>query len=104
MTPVLAPGLSAGIDQYDGQTGARRGGRGGETRRTGTDDGQLSPEGRVSVSQPPPSCGGDALQLHAVDRRHQARALVRRAVDGQQTVVADADAAEESAGSRIDVG
>src|SRR4029453_9264668 len=37
------------------------------------------------------------VELHAVDRRHQAGALVRRAVDGQQTVVADADTAEESA-------
>ena len=99
MTPVLAPGLPAGVDQHDGQAGARRGGRCGEARRPGPDHDQLSTSasGRlrsdiVALIRPRP-----AGQLHAVGRRHQARALVRRAVDGQQAVVADADAAEESA-------
>ena len=41
MTPVLAPGLPAGVDQHDGQAGARRGRRGGETRRPGADHDQL---------------------------------------------------------------
>ena len=98
MTPVLAAGLSAGVDQHDGQAGAGRGRRRRETRRPGADHDQLS------CQRPRSSVTPTARHVHAVDRRHQAGALVRRAVDGQQAVVADADAAEESARTPLAAG